>query len=217
MINIIQEFRIKRLQAKGQIMLKKGNFEKAYEYFSKVVLLRNSAENHFNLSVALLSLQKYAEAEKQLQIVVQNKQFSNNELVILSLAQCQFMQKNFEDAIENYEKLIKLKPENKNYAHYLKRCLDIENREKYVKAREFFDQAQKIIPKHKFSQAYELMLKAIKNDPSQAVYYNNLGSLAIQIKRSKTEIIGYFEKAVELDPKNQQFLQNLAYIKQKLK
>ena len=141
MMSFFEDLKEKRLTKKGQKLLTKNDFEKAYLLFQKAILINNSVENKFNLTLSLLSLSEYSKAEIYLKNIYD--EFPENELNLLALAECHIMQRKWEEAIKFYKIIVKLFPGRKNYEHYLKIAEDVVAREKYIKAKELFKKSNK--------------------------------------------------------------------------
>ena len=164
MMSFFYDLKEKRLIKKGQKLLTKNDFEKANLLFQKAILINNSVENKFNLALSLLSLSEYSKAEKYL-INIYNE-FPENELNLLAMAECNIMQKKWDDAIKFYKLIVKLFPGKKNYEHYLDIAEDAVAREKYIKAKKLFKEATK----NRYGKSFEALdnikdIKAILSAP----------------------------------------------------
>jgi len=214
MMSFFEDIKEKRLIKKGQKLLTKNDFEKANLLFQKAILINNSVENKFNLALSFLSLSEYSKAEKYL-IDIYNE-FPENELNLLALAECNIMQKKWDDAIEFYKLIVKLFPGKKNYEHYLNIAEDAVAREKYIKAKELFKKATKELKQKNDEKALNILLQANEYFPEDATIINNIATLYIILKDFQ-KAYKYSLKAVSIRPDDPRFQNNLKIAKRKLK
>ncbi len=214
MISFFEDPKEKRLKIKGQKLLIKYEFEKAYHIFQKAILLNNSVENQFNLAVSLLSLSEYSKAEKYLKLIFDK--YPENELNLLSLAECYIMQKKWKEAIEFYQIAVQLSPDKKSYHVYLKIAEDVVAREKYVKAKELFIEATVELKLKNDQKALNILLQANEYLPNDATILNNIATLYIILKEFP-KAYNYAMKAVKMKPNDQRFQKNLSIAKKRLK
>lgn len=214
MISLFEDIKEKRLKKRGQKLLTKQKFEKAYHIFQKTVLLNNSVENRFNLAITLLSLSEYSKAEKYLTDIFD--EFPENEINLLALAECYIMQRKWDVATASYENLYKLNPENKSYKQHLQIAKDVVAREKYVKAKELFAKATIELSKKNDKNALEILLEANEYFPQDAIIINNIATLYIMIKDFQ-KAYKFAMQAVALKPKDPRYQNNLKIAKRKLK
>jgi protein O-GlcNAc transferase len=135
----------------------------------------------------------------------------NNFQLINLLGIISMQQKNYHDAITNFNKAISINP--KHHSLYNNLGVLFKETEKYDKAIENFQKAIELNPnyseaynnlgiifKNKFQyiEAYNNYKKAIELNPNYAEAYNNIGLLYAERARHK-ESITYFNKAIELN------------------
>ncbi|MCF7858286.1 MAG: tetratricopeptide repeat protein [Candidatus Cloacimonetes bacterium] len=214
MIEFWNNYKEKYFRKKGQKLLAKGNFEKAYLIFQKALIINTSVENRFNLGITLLSLNKYSQAEKILKEIYDI--YPENELNLLGLSECVIMQKKWDEAIEFYQKTTELFPRNKAYQKYLLIAKDAVAREKYVKAQELFKQATKALKQKNDKQALNILLQASEYFPEDPTILNNIASLFIMLKDYQ-KAYNYAKKAVSIKPSDSRYQNNLKIAKRKLK
>ena len=196
-------------RTKGQKYLVKRKIEKAYPFFQKALLINSSPENLFNISVSLMSLQKFAEAEKYLQKNLENH--PHNELNLLALAECEMMLRKWNDAIKIYQKLVEINPQKKTKLQLAK---NIEQRENYVKSKELLTVA--ITLKKDFSKSLKLLKEANKLAPQNAYILHNIGAKYFS-QKDWQNAEKYFMKAFQINKNNKNFQNSLAKVKQKLR
>ena len=211
MLNKLNE---KRLIRRGKKLITQGKLEKAHLCFQKAVVLDNSTDNLFYLGLSLMSLSRFAEAKKYFTDI--HEQNPENELNLLSLAECNMMQRDWLAAQRNYQQLCKLFPNNNAYQEYLKRSEDVVYREKYVVSRELFAQAERALFAKDKSQALEHLLEAEQYNPDNPNILNNIGSL-LMLQKRYDEAFPYIEKAVNIAPHNEKFKESFQRIKQKIR
>ena len=214
MMSFWEDLKEKHLKKRGQKLLTKNDFEKAYLLFQKAILLNNSVENKFNLALSLLSLSEYSKAEKYLKNIYD--EYPENELNLLALAECNIMQKKWDEAIKFYRLTVKLFPGKKSFKHYLKIAEDVVAREKYVKAKELFKKATIELKQKKDKNALNILLEANEYFPEDATIINNIATLYIMLKDFH-KAYSYSMKAVSLRPDDPRFQNNLKIAKRKLK
>ncbi len=198
-MNFWQLWRKNRLRNKGQKYLVKGFYHKAFRIFQKVLLLDDAPENIFNLAITLMSLGNYPEAENYLQKVY--KKFPENELNILSLAECNLMQKKWEKAKKLYDKLQAVNPNKKFYLHYQEIAYDPAVREKYVTLRLLINQADKAIQKKNKKSALTFLEQCEEYLLSEPNLLHSIGVLYYQLKNYK-KARSFLAEAVKLDNSN---------------
>ncbi|RLC51361.1 MAG: hypothetical protein DRZ79_02910, partial [Candidatus Cloacimonadota bacterium] len=213
-MSFIEIFKEKYFSRKGQKNLAKRNFDKAFYFLQKAVLLNSSAQNLFYLALSLMALQKYNQAEEYFKKVYD--EFPENEINALSLAECLLLQKKWDKAIDIYTHLIAVNPTKKKYSEFLNRAKDIVEREKYVKSKMLFNEAQNAIEKKNYDNALQLLTEALELNPDDANIANNIGSIYFSQKKFP-EAFSYFEKAVILSPGNKQFRKNFSLAKKNLR
>jgi len=214
MINFFEDIKEKNLRKKGQKLLSKNDFEKAYLLFQKAILLNNSVENKFNLALSLLSLSEYSKAEKYLKNIYD--EYPENELNLLALAECNIMQRKWDEAIKFYKLTAKLFPGNRSFKHYLEIAEDVIAREKYAKAKELFKAATIELKQKNDENALNILIQANEYFPEDATIINNIATLYIMLK-DFPKAYSYSMKAVSLKPDDLRFQNNLKIAKKKLK
>jgi len=214
MINFFEDIKEKNLRKKGQKLLSNNDFEKAYLLFQKAILLNNSVENKFNLALSLLSLSEYSKAEKYLKNIYD--EYPENELNLLALAECNIMQRKWDEAIKFYKLTVKLFPSNRSFKHYLEIAEDVIAREKYVKAKELFKAATIELKQKNDENALNILIQANEYFPEDATIINNIATLYIMLK-DFPKAYSYAMKAVSLKPDDPRFQNNLKIAKRKLK
>ncbi|MDP8268972.1 MAG: tetratricopeptide repeat protein [Candidatus Tenebribacter davisii] len=202
------------MRKKGQKLLAKNDFEKAYLLFQKAILINNSVENRFNLAVSQLSIAKYTEAETYLESIY--NEYPENELNLLALAECSIMQRNWEKAIKFYQLTTNLFPNKKSYQNYLNIANDVVAREKYVKAKELFREATYELKLKHDEKALNILLQATEYFPEDATILNNIATLYIMLKDYK-KAYSYSVKAISIKPDDLRFQNNLTVAKKRLK
>ena len=213
-MSFFEDIKEKNLRKRGQKLLSKNNFEKAYLLFQKAFFLNSSVENKFNLAISLLSLSEYTKAEKYLESIYD--EYPENELNLLALAECHIMQRKWEMAIKFYKITVELFPSRKSYEQYLIIAEDVVAREKYVKAKELFKEATKELKLKNDENALNILLQANEYFPEDATILNNIATLYIILKNFH-KAYSYAIKAVSIKPDDQRFQNNLTIAKRKLK
>jgi len=196
-------------RVKGQKYLVKRKIEKAYSCFQKALLISDSPENLFNISVSLMSMQKFAEAGKYLQKNLENH--PHNELNLLALAECEMMLRKWHDAIKIYQKLVEINPQKKTKLQLAK---NVEQRENYVKSKELLTEAIEL--KNDFEKSLKMLEQASRLSPENAYILHNIGVKHFS-KKDWQNAFKYFLKAFKLDESNKDFQNSLAKVKQKLR
>ncbi len=214
MMSFFEDIKEKHLKKRGQKLLSKNDFEKAYLLFQKAFLMNNSVENKFNLGISLLSLSEFSKAEKYLENIYD--EYPENELNLLALAECNIMQRKWDKAVKFYQMNVKLFPDRKSYKQYLDIAEDVVAREKYVKAKELFKEATSELKKKNDKKALSILLQANEYFPEDAIILNNIATLYIMLKDFR-KAYSYAMKAVSMEPNDQRFQNNLTIAKRKLK
>ncbi|PID28775.1 MAG: hypothetical protein CSB55_03230 [Candidatus Cloacimonadota bacterium] len=214
-MNIFTGFREKYLQRRGQRMLMRGDHEKAYKIFEKNLFLNNSPQNQYNLSVALIGLGRYREADNFLSKL--SEQYPDNEMILTCLGETSLMLGKWQNAIDIFEKLKSLNKFRKLYEKYSEISKDPILRDKFTTARKKINLAQKEIGAGNYKKALELLKFAAELQPDDAWLMNNIGSLMLTLKENPRDAYPYFEKAVILNPDNEKFKNNLSAVKKRIR
>ena len=214
MMSFFEDLTEKRLRKKGQKLLTKNDFKKAHLIFQKAILLNNSVENKFNLAVTLLSLSEYSKAEKYLDDIYY--EYPENELNLLALAECNIMQKKWDEATKFYKEAVNLFPNKKAYNQYLEIAKDVVAREKYVKAKELFNDATVQLQQKNDKKALDILIQAHEYFPQDATIINNIATLYIMLK-DYNKAYNFAMKAVALKPDDPRFQTNIKIAKRKLR
>ncbi len=196
-------------------MLMRGDHEKAYKIFEKNLFLNNSPQNQYNLSVALIGLGRYREADNFLSKL--SEQYPDNEMILTCLGETSLMLGKWQNAIDIFEKLKSLNKFRKLYEKYSEISKDPILRDKFTTARKKINLAQKEIGAGNYKKALELLKFAAELQPDDAWLMNNIGSLMLTLKENPRDAYPYFEKAVILNPDNEKFKNNLSAVKKRIR
>ncbi len=213
MLEILNSFLEKYRLIRGRRLLMKGHAHKALDYFEKIVVQNPCDQNLFMLSLALVALNRYKEAEKHLETVY--NAHGQNELVLLSYAECLTMLRKWDSAEVVFAQLTRLQPDYPRYREYLDMIRDSVKRDRFVISREFYAKAQLQVEEKLYEQALDNLMKAHQVDPENATVVNNIGSVLLLMRKPASEALEWFEKALALDPENHRFRENLQHIKRK--
>ena len=214
MIKYFDLLKEKRLQIKGQKLLTQGKTEKAFDAFQKAILINSSTENIYNLALSLMAQTKYLQAEKYLRKIFED--YPENEINLLTLAECVIMQKKWNEAIELYRLLSDSDPKNKAYQKYKIIAEDIVIREKYVKSKCLLNMSILELKRKNDRKALEILLEAEEYFPGNPNILNNIGSIYMLFKDHE-KAYSYFSQAIDSDPGNRKFQKNLFIVRKKLK
>lgn len=211
----INNFREKYYQNRGQRHLSRGNKDKAYQCFQKALLIDSNYINLYNMGLVLITMNQHKHALEYLEKV--RKQFPENEVVLTTLAETYTLLRNWDEVISIYQGLKNEHPDFELYKKNLVRSKDPVAREKYARSRELFFKGMTEQENKQLNQAIDSLKEAIELDPENAMLYNTIGITMMMAGKSKAEITPYFEKAVQLSPKNEGYKHNLAKIKMQKK
>ena len=206
MLDII---RLKLYQSWGYKNLKKGKHEKALRYFEKAMLISQEVSIIFNYVVALSAVGKYQEAYPYLNKIL--AEYGDNEMALSMMLWVCMMLRKWEEALDLCEKIRLQFPSNQEFIHLYDILQNSQVRETFVSAQELVKKAEQKTIKKKYSEAIKLLEEAIAINPAEALAYNNLASIHYKLKQMD-EAKAYIKKAVELDPLNKRYKQNLRII-----
>ena len=176
---------------KGLYAEKKGDYQTAYQQYSKAQL--DSADSYilFKKALVMIKLNKFKEAAEELKKVKQRD--PNNLDASLTLVFIYYYLNDQEKLDEEYEDLLtrahQLNPDNTRIAEYL---------------------AQFYFYKGNIPKAIGIYQKIIKGHPSANAYFW-LGTLYEENGRRK-EAIQQWKKAIEIDPRHADALNSLGYV-----
>jgi tetratricopeptide (TPR) repeat protein len=168
----------------GLYLFKKKEYESAREYFFRAHRQdKNEIDFCINLSLALFELGKKDEAFK----VLDSENLANNHVILNHKGNLYVRENNFNRAIKEYEKALRLDPANPVYLeNCAKACIEVDM----------------------IMRAEEYLIKLFDISPAPAVY-NLIGYLAL-IQRDWIRAEIAFREGLEKDPDNCQLLINLS-------
>jgi len=214
-LDYINKFREKYNQQRGQRFLSRGQREKAYKCFEKALLINNDYVNQFNMALVLIAMARHKEAVAFLERTLEK--YPDNELVLTTLGEAYSVLRDWDKALECFMHLTSDHPNNALYQKMLKRSQDVSAREKYARSRELFFKGMNLQQAKDYKGSTEALIESAELDSENAMIYNTIGYVMMMDRRSKEEIIPYFEKAVILSPQNEGYKHNLAQMKLALK
>ncbi|WP_107841423.1 O-linked GlcNAc transferase [Metasolibacillus meyeri] len=80
------------------------------------------------------------------------------------------------------------------------------------RAQSFFTQAQLFLFAHHYSESVYCFLQAVNYNPNKAVYYGLAAQTMQRLDYTPFELLGYLERAIELDDKNARWYWNRSLI-----
>lgn len=206
MLDIIK---LRLYQSWGYKSLRKGKHEKALRHFEKALLISQEVSIIFNYVVALSAVGKYQDAYPYLDKILE--EYGDNEMALSMMLWVCMMLRKWDQALDLCEKIRLQFPSNQEFIHLYDILQSEEIREKFVKAQELIKQAENKTLKKQYSDSIKLLNQAIEINPAEALAYNNLASIHYSLKKLP-EAKEYIKKAVELDPLNSRYKQNLRII-----
>lgn len=201
-------------QKRGLRLLSRGYPKKAYTFFEKALFSEANGANYFNMGICLMALNKHQEAAVHLQKALQF--YPKNDIILLTAGENFLMLRAWEEAITCYENLTEIHPGSPKFEAYLLRAKDVVIRERYVISNEKFAASQTYIMQKKYEEALQLMQEAFALNPQNAVIANNLGSLSLVMGKGETAALPYFETALNLEPSNPRFRENVTLMQKRL-
>jgi len=206
MLDII---RLRLYQRWGYKNLRQGKHEKALRHFEKALLISQEVSIIFNYVVALSAVGKYQEAYPYLNKIL--AEYIDNEMALSMMLWVCMMLRKWDEALELCEKIRLQFPSNQEFIHLYDILQSAEIREKFVAAQELIKQAENKTLKKQYSDSINLLKQALEINPAEALAYNNLASIYYSQKKI-AEAKTHIKKAVELDPLNSRYKQNLRII-----
>jgi tetratricopeptide (TPR) repeat protein len=206
---MIDILKLKLYQYLGYKNLRKGKHEKTLKHFEKALLISQEVSIIFNYVVALSALGKYSQAYPYLSQIL--AEYGDNEMALSMMLWVCMMLRKWEEALEICEKIRLQFPSNQEFIHLYDILNNEDIREKFVVGQEYIKAAEEKTLKKKYDQAIDLLNKAIEANPDEALAYNNLASIHFTLKK-KEAAKDYIKKALELDPFNKRYKQNLRII-----
>jgi len=199
LLGILQDYRVKQLRLHGQNLMARGRIEAAYKCFQKVILMDSSPENQYNIALTLLSLGKYEEAESYLVKVIEA--YPDNEIAMISLAECKLHNEDWKDALSILESLIKDHPSNINNKQYYATMKNPETRNTHIRVQKLLKHALSEYDHKAFKSAIEILLEAVDLDPDNPTINYLLGTSMIMDAHDYQSALPYLEKAAKISPK----------------
>ncbi|WPK11505.1 O-linked GlcNAc transferase [Lysinibacillus louembei] len=80
------------------------------------------------------------------------------------------------------------------------------------RAQSFFTQAQLFLYAHHYNESVHCFLQAVKCQPNKALYYGLAAQTMQRLDYTPFEILGYLERAIDLDDKNARWYWNRALV-----
>ena len=206
---MIDILRLRLYQRWGYKNLRKGKHERALRHFEKALLISQEVSIIFNYVVALSAVGKYQEAYPYLNKIL--TEYGDNEMALSMMLWVCMMLRKWDEALVLCEKIRLQFPSNQEFIHLYDILQNKEIREKFVAAQELIKEAEQKTIKKDYSDSIELLKKALEINPDEALAYNNLASIYYSLKK-KDEAKEFIKKAVDLDPYNKRYKQNLRII-----
>jgi tetratricopeptide (TPR) repeat protein len=176
------------MNQKGWYLFKMGKLEESMGWIKKSLAIKPKSENTLDSKAEiLLAQEKYDEAGKIYEEIFEIKE---NDIVKRKIADCkrsrgnqiendkELKEKYYHEAIKIYESILEKNKTNSSVWHSKGLCL--WNLERY-------------------SDSRNCQLEAIKIDPKDKDYWNELGDIAVVTEKYDQAIV-YFDKSIELEP-----------------
>ncbi|WP_431029788.1 O-linked GlcNAc transferase [Lysinibacillus sp. LZ02] len=80
------------------------------------------------------------------------------------------------------------------------------------KAQSFFTQGQLFLYAHHYDESVHCFMQAVKHHPNKAVYYGIAAQTMNRFSYPPFEVLGYLERAIDLDPQNARWYWNKALV-----
>ena len=182
-------------------------------------MIPDKINNEIQLAINLAKAGKVVESQRHLEYLV--KKNRKNTTVLMLLAELNGKTGDFKGAVQNYKKVIRLAPGNRQ-AHTSLAML-YHSRGNFQKAEQFYKQSLKLdnnLPvvnfnlglvlqeQGKFEDAQQKYLKAISLNPAYAKAYSNLGYVQRQLNKLDASIDSY-RKAIKYAPDVPEIFYNL--------
>jgi tetratricopeptide (TPR) repeat protein len=193
------------MNQKGWYLFKMGKLEESMGWIKKSLAIKPKSENTLDSKAEiLLAQEKYDEAGKIYEEIFEIKE---NDIVKRKIADCkrsrgnqiendkELKEKYYHEAIKIYESILEKNKTNSSVWHSKGLCL--WNLERY-------------------SDSRNCQLEAIKIDPKDKDYWNELGDIAVVTEKYDQAIV-YFDKSIEISPNNYAFVEkgNILYDQKK--
>ncbi len=199
-MEMLKDFRKKRLRIKGQNLMTRGRIEKASKTFEKLLLIDNSPENQYNYALTLLSCAKYGEAESYLTKVLEV--YPNNEIAKVSMAECKLHTEDWQEAVSIMKTLVKEHPTNINYKKYLATMMDSEKRNLHIRVQKLLKHALLKYDNKEFGDAITSLEEAVGLDRENATINYLMGTSIIMDSHDYEKALPYLEIALKASPDN---------------
>ena len=175
----------------GNIYTKQQQWDKAIEAYQKALEIQPKlAIAHRNIAQILTQLNRQEEAVQYWYKALQLEPNWATPEEYLTLGNMLLKQEKPLQAIECYQRIIKVKPDSFEAAHNLG---------------EAFSQLERWL------EAIDTYQKALKINPNSAITYQRLADAFVKVKSEDEAIINY-KKAIEIDPKSFQAHQKIAQL-----
>ena len=206
----------------GQLYYLSGRFQEAREVLDRAVLLapKNSTLHFWRALVA----QEEGKWEDAVLHMKQAAKHNPDPGLLLRLATYYSRLGQTKESIRVLNRLHRLQPDNPDFMYFL--ALAYEDRGKPRSAIRWLDRALAISPdqpelhfhlalnwdkRKRFDKVEEHLLKAIEQDPHNALALNYLGYSWVERNTRLPEALGFIERAVAQDPQNMAYRDSLGW------
>jgi len=210
---VIEHWLVQFYILRGQRALHQRDYKRALRWYEKAFLRSADEHNRFYMALCHMSLTNYETAHALLEEVL--KVHSDQEMVVLTMAECCFQLQNWEQATELFQQLVNRFPNHTSYRTYLQRVTDPVLREQYLLSQQHYKAGLDAWDAKQYTKAEEELRQAIYYDENLALAHHALGMLHFTKKKSLAQILPHIEKAITLEPENEQFKKSLLYVRNK--
>ena len=206
-------FKGKYHKLRGIRFMSRARFKKALTHFERAILLHEDLDSMFYYSTCLISLNQHNKAISYLERVLEKS--AENILVSTMLAECYLVDREWEKA-EQFINTLQVNNEENQFVLKLQNIAQCPVlRENYATSKEYFFKSMDDLENTRYDSAFENIKKAIEFDDENSSHYFTAGLILFTAKKPKQEIENYLEKAISLSPQNENYKQQLHFIKTK--
>ena len=196
---------------KAEMFIENDMFEEALSYVEKYIQSNQDEELLFYKGEAIWGLDRYSEAEKIIDEVLEINPENTDALYIKGKALTK--SKNYDEAIETFDKVLEIDPKHDKALSY--KGIVFSEQEMYEEAGKYFFESYDInrynvsnlVRIGNWLADYEEAIKfydfALRIEPDKRSALNNKGNALYNLERFE-EAIEYFDKVLEMYPNNEQ-------------
>lgn len=178
----------------GTGLARLGNFDEAVEYLTKIPAINpQDIQSHYLLALIYSSQKKFDRAAAEYEVILKSltTKTPDNADLYYYLGQLYYARRDYEKAIDQFNKILLIQPENSEMMYFLGSL--------YVEV-------------HRDDEAIKIFKKALEIDPNHDGVLNSLGFIYAEQGNNLDEAMKLVNRAIAVDPDSAAYLDSLGWV-----